>query len=143
MGILGNMVGYWTGRRVGPAMYQWRDRLLFKKKYLHQAHEFYEKHGGLAVIGARFLPIIRTFAPIVAGIVKMDPKKFHFYNIVGSFAWVSSMILSGYYLQKWILSQFGFDLKQHLEIIVLGIVLVTTAPVIWKMVMGSTPKAAK
>ncbi len=138
MGVLGNMVGYWTGRKVGPAMYHWRDRLLFKKKYLHQAHDFYEKHGGLAVIGARFLPFIRTFAPIVAGIVQMDSKKFHFYNVAGSFAWVASMILSGFYLQKWILAQFGFDLKQHLEIIVLGIVFVTTAPVLWKML--SKPK---
>ncbi len=78
VGIWGNAVGYWTGRKVGPAMFNWKDRFLFKKRYLHQAHDFYEKHGGLAVIGARFLPFIRTFAPIVAGIVKMDRKKFHF-----------------------------------------------------------------
>lgn len=143
MGILGNTVGYWTGRKVGPAMYQWRDRFLFKKRYLHQAHDFYEKHGGLAVIGARFLPFIRTFAPIVAGIVQMDRKKFHFFNIVGSIAWVFSMIFGGYFLQKWILSQFGFDLKEHLELIVLGIVLVTTAPVIIKMISGRKKKPAE
>ena len=136
VGILGNAVGYWTGRKVGPAMYNWKDRFLFKKKYLHQAHDFYEKHGGLAVIGARFLPFIRTFAPIVAGIVQMDRKKFHFFNVVGCIAWVSSMILGGFFLQKWILDWFGFDLKEHLEIIVLGIVLVTTAPVIIKMITG-------
>ncbi|MGB3007321.1 MAG: VTT domain-containing protein [Chitinophagaceae bacterium] len=133
VGILGNAVGYWTGRKVGPAMYHWRDRFLFRKKYLHQAHDFYEKHGGLAIIGARFLPFIRTFAPIVAGIVQMDRKKFHFFNVVGCLAWVFTMIFAGYFLQKWIWQQFGFDLKQHLEIIVLGIVLVTTAPVIIKM----------
>jgi membrane-associated protein len=136
-GIAGNSVGYWTGKKVGPAMYQWRDRLLFKKKYLFQARDFYEKHGGLAVIGARFLPLIRTFAPIVAGIVQMDKKKFHFFNIIGSVSWVVSMIFAGYFLQKWILSQFGFDLKEHLEVIVLGIVLVTTAPVLAKMIFGS------
>lgn len=136
MGILGNSAGYWTGRKVGPAMYQWRDRLLFKKKYLHQAREFYEKHGGLAVIGARFLPLIRTFAPIVAGIVQMEKSKFHFYNIIGSISWVCSMIFSGYFLQKWILASYGFDLKEHLEVIVLVIVFVTTAPVIFKMVTG-------
>ena len=136
-GIAGNSVGYWTGKQVGPAMYQWRDRLLFKNKYLFQARDFYEKHGGLAVIGARFLPLIRTFAPIVAGIVQMDKKKFHFFNIVGSVSWVVSMIFAGYFLQKWILSQFGFDLKEHLEVIVLGIVLVTTAPVLAKMIFGS------
>jgi len=133
-GILGNVVGYWTGRKVGPAMYHWRDRLLFKKRYLHEAHDFYEKHGGLAIIGARFLPFVRTFAPIVAGIVQMDRAKFMFFNIVGSIAWVFSMIFAGYFLQKWILEAFGFDLKEHLEIIVIGIVLVTTAPVIIKLI---------
>ena len=138
-GILGNSVGYWTGHKVGPAMYQWRDRLLFKKKYLYQAHDFYEKHGGLAVVGARFIPLIRTFAPIVAGIVKMDPKKFHFFNVAGSVAWVFSMIFSGYFLQKWILSEFDFDLKEHLEVIVLVIVFVTTAPVLLKMIFGKHP----
>ena len=132
-GILGNAVGYWTGRKVGPAMYNWRDRFLFKKKYLYQAHEFYEKHGGVAIVGARFLPIIRTFAPIVAGIVQMDKKKFHFFNVIGCVAWVFTMMFAGYFLQKWILSEFGFDLKEHLEIIVLGIVLITTAPVLIKM----------
>ncbi len=133
VGILGNAVGYWTGRKVGPAMFNWKDRFLFKKRYLFQAQEFYTKHGGLAIIGARFLPFIRTFAPIVAGIVKMDRKKFHFFNVVGSIAWVFTMIFAGYFLQKWILQQFGFDLKDHLEIIVIGIVLVTTAPVIIKL----------
>jgi membrane-associated protein len=135
-GILGNTVGYWTGRKIGPTMYHWRDRWFFKKKYLHQAHEFYDKHGGLAIIGARFLPIIRTFAPIVAGIVGMEKKKFGFFNIIGCIAWVFSMIFSGHFLQKWIFSQFGFDLKEHLEIIVLGIVIVTTGPVLVKLFFG-------
>lgn len=132
-GILGNMVGYWFGKRIGPTMFHWPDRFLFKKRYLHQAHDFLEKHGALAIVGARFIPIVRTFAPIVAGIVEMDKKKFSFYNVVGCIAWVFSMIFAGYFLQKWLLSQFDFDLKQHLEIIVLVIVLVTTAPVIIKL----------
>ena len=135
-GILGNAVGYWTGRKVGPAMFNWRDRFLFKKRYLYQAKEFYDKHGAVAIVGARFLPFIRTFAPIVAGIVQMDKKKFHFFNVVGCIAWVFSMVFSGYFLQKWIYKQFGFDLKDHLELIVLGFVLVTTAPVIIKMFTG-------
>ena len=132
-GIIGNTVGYWIGKRIGPAMFHWPDKYLFRKKYLYQAHDFYEKHGAVAIVGARFLPIIRTFAPVVAGIVEMDKKKFGFYNIVGCIAWVFSMIFAGYFLQKWILSEFGFDLKQHLEIIVLAIVLVTTAPVLIKL----------
>ncbi|WP_315816924.1 DedA family protein [Paraflavitalea speifideaquila] len=85
---------------------------------------------------ARFLPIIRTFAPIVAGIVQMDKKKFTYYNIVGCLAWVFSMLFAGHFLQKWILSQFNFDLKQHLEVIVIGIILVTTAPVLYKLFFG-------
>jgi membrane-associated protein len=117
-------------------MYTWPDRWFYKKRYLNQAHEFYDKHGGLAIIGARFLPIIRTFAPIVAGIVGMERKKFAYYNIVGCIAWVFSMLFAGHFLQKWILSQFGFDLKDHLEIIVLGIVAVTTAPVLIKLFFG-------
>lgn len=135
-GILGNMVGYWTGRKVGPAMYHWRENFFFKRKYLEQAHDFYEKNGGGAIIVARFLPFIRTFAPIIAGIVKMDRPKFIFYNIVGSVAWVFSMIFAGHFLQKWLMSAFGFDLKSHIEIIVLAIVLVTTFPIILKLMKG-------
>jgi membrane-associated protein len=137
-GIIGNTVGYWFGRKVGPSMYSWKDRMLFKKKYLHQAHEFYEKHGGIAIIGARFLPMVRTFAPIIAGIVGMDKKKFAYYNILGSFLWVGSLILGGHFLQKWMLEWFGFDLKSKLEYIIIVIVLVTTAPVIYKMFFSKT-----
>ncbi|TDO28595.1 DedA family protein [Sediminibacterium goheungense] len=135
-GIAGNTVGYWFGRKVGPAMYNWKENILFKRKYLEQAHEFYEKHGGGAIIVARFIPIVRTFAPIVAGIVSMEKKKFIFFNIVGCVAWVFSMLFAGHFLQKWILNQFGFDLKDHLEVIVIGIVLVTTAPVLIKLFGG-------
>ncbi|WP_208025463.1 DedA family protein [Niastella caeni] len=135
-GILGNAIGYWFGRKIGPTMFHWRDRFLFKKKYLYDAHEFYEKHGGGAIIMARFLPIVRTFAPIVAGIVAMDRKKFSFFNMVGCIAWVFSMIIAGHFLQKWIFTQFDFDLKKHLEVIVLGIVIVTTAPVLIKLFSG-------
>jgi membrane-associated protein len=132
-GILGNFVGYWFGKKSGPFLYHRKDTFFFKKKYLFQAKEFYDQHGGLAIIIARFLPFIRTFAPIVAGIVGMDYKKFSMYNIVGCLAWVFSMLFAGHFLQKWILSQFGFDLKEHLEVIVIGIVAVTTAPVLWKV----------
>jgi membrane-associated protein len=140
-GIAGNATGYWFGKKVGPAMYNWKENLLFKKHYLEQAHEFYEKHGGGAIIIARFIPIIRTFAPIVAGIVQMDKKKFMLFNIIGSVAWVFSMLVGGHFLQIWILSQFGFDLKQHLEVIVLGIVFVTTAPVIFKLLFNKKKTA--
>src|SRR5882757_1248401 len=74
-GILGNALGYWIGKRFGTSMYNWRERWFFKKRYLNEAHEFYEKHGGGAIVLARFVPIIRTFAPLVAGIVNMDKAK--------------------------------------------------------------------
>jgi len=139
-GILGNAVGYAIGKKVGPAMYDWKENFFFKKKYLIQAQEFYEKHGGGAIVIARFIPIVRTFAPIVAGIVCMDKNKFSFYNITGSIAWVGSMLCAGHFLQAWILERFQFDLKQHLEVIVLGIVFVTTVPVIVKVITHKSKK---
>jgi membrane-associated protein len=114
-------------------MFTWKDRFLFKQQYLYQAKEFYEKHGGGAIVFARFLPVIRTFAPIIAGIVNMERKKFAFYNIIGCVAWTTSMLAGGHYLQKLFEKEFNYDLKDHLEIIVLGIVLVTTAPVLFKI----------
>jgi membrane-associated protein len=122
-------------------MYDWKDNLLFKKKYLVQAQEFYEKHGGRAIVIARFIPIVRTFAPIVAGIVVMDKKKFVYFNVVGCLAWVASMLCAGHFLQAWILKQFQFDLKNHLEVIVLGIVLVTTLPVIINVITHRSKKS--
>jgi membrane-associated protein len=142
-GILGNVAGFWFGRRIGPAMYTWKDRFLFKKRYLHQAKEFYDKHGGGAIVFARFLPVIRTFAPIIAGIVYMDRKKFAFYNVVGCIAWTASMIASGHYLQKFFEQRFNYDLREHLEIIVLVIVLVTTAPVLYKLFFGKKKDPAE
>ena len=139
-GIIGNYVGYKIGKNVGPAMYDWKDNMLFKQKYLIQAQEFYEKHGGRAIVIARFIPIVRTFAPIVAGIVQMDKKKFYYFNIVGSITWVASMLCAGHFLQSWILNHFQFDLKKHLEVIVLGIVFVTTAPVIIKVISHRSNK---
>jgi membrane-associated protein len=139
-GILGNTVGYITGRKVGPAMFNWRDRWLFKKRYLYQAQAFYDKHGGGAIVFARFLPLVRTFAPIVAGIVAMDKKKFGFYNIVGCIAWVVSMLFIGHYLNAFTKKQFGLDLEKHLEVIVIVIVLVTTAPVLIKLFFGKKKK---
>ena len=139
-GILGNLVGYWTGRKVGPAMYNWKDNFLFKQRYLHEAHDFYEKYGGGAIVFARFLPFVRTFAPIVAGIVNMDRKKFVFYNVAGSIAWVVSMIFSGHFLQIWVKNQFGIELKDKLELIIIIIIAVTTAPVIWKFFFGKKAK---
>jgi membrane-associated protein len=83
---------------------------------------------------ARFVPFVRTFAPIVAGIVLMDGKKFTYYNVLGCILWVGSMLFAGHILQTFIMHQFDFDLKEHLEVIVVGIVAITTIPVVWKVV---------
>ena len=136
-GIIGNFVGYWFGLKSGPFLYQRKDTFFFKKKYLNDAHDFYEKHGGAAIIFARFLPIIRTFAPIIAGVVNMEKRKFTYFNVIGCVAWVTTMLFAGHFLQRIILNEFGFDLKKHLEIIVIGIILVTTLPVLFKIFFGS------
>jgi len=133
-GILGNIVGYWFGRQSGPYLFKREDTFFFKKKHLFAAKEFYEKHGGGAIVFARFLPLIRTFAPIVAGIVQMDRRKFMFYNVIGCVAWALSMLFAGHYLYKFFLDRYQFDIKEHLEVIVILIILVTTAPVIIKLI---------
>jgi membrane-associated protein len=129
-GITGNMVGYWFGRKSGPLLFERRETWLFKRKHLLQAKAFYDKKGGSAIVLARFLPIVRTFAPIVAGVVKMEHKKFLFFNVIGSFAWVISMLLLGYILGEnvWV--------KNNLEYIVIGLIVLTTAPVLIKMFVG-------
>jgi membrane-associated protein len=104
-GVLGNIAGYWFGAKSGPFLYSRKDTFFFKKKYLLQAKEFYEKYGGAAIVFARFLPFVRTFAPIVAGIVQMDKKKFGFFNIIGCIAWTSSMLAAGHYLYKFFMEK--------------------------------------
>lgn len=139
--ILGNMAGYWFGNKTGPLLYQRKDTWLFKKKHLMRAHDFYEQYGKGTIFLAKFLPIIRTFAPIVAGIVKMDRKTFYFYNIIGSICWVSSMMLGGHFLQKWVENKYGYSLKDHIEAITIIIILITTLPVIYKLVFGKKKPA--
>lgn len=128
--VIGNVVGYWFGRKSGPLLFERRETWLFKRKHLHSAKEFYEKRGGGAIIIARFLPIVRTFAPIVAGIVNMDFKKFFFYNVIGALAWIISITTLGFVLGEnvWV--------REHLEYIIIGLVVVTTAPVLFKMFFG-------
>lgn len=127
-GVLGNFVGYWFGKK-SDVLFK-KDRWLFKRKYLLQAEDFYAKKGGSAIIIARFLPIIRTFAPIVAGMVRMNTAKFSFYNIIGSFLWVASIVSAGFLLGE------NAWAKEHLEKIVIGIVLITTGPVFLKLLLS-------
>jgi membrane-associated protein len=134
-GVAGNVLGYWYGSKFGHMLMKRPDSLLFKKKHIHQAHEFYDRKGGMAIFLARFLPIVRTFAPIVGGMVDMNYKKFISYNIMGCLAWVISMTMAGYLLgeNEWV--------KKNLEIIVIGLILVTTGPVLFKMFFGKKKTA--
>jgi membrane-associated protein len=131
--ILGNIAGYWFGYKTGPLLFERKDTWLFKKKHLIKAKDFYDHYGKGTIFLAKFLPIIRTFAPIVAGIVKMSRPHFIFYNIVGSIAWVSSMMLGGFFLQTWVEEKFGYSLKDHIEAITIAIILITTLPVLYKL----------
>jgi membrane-associated protein len=133
-GIIGNMVGYWFGAKSGYYLYKKEDSFWWKKKYLIQSKDFFERYGGKAIIFARFLPVVRTFAPIVAGIVTMDKKKFMFYNIVSSFLWSFTLIFAGHYLYGMFLEEFDIDLKHHIEKIVILIILISTFPVFLKMI---------
>jgi membrane-associated protein len=124
-GVLGNYTGYWFGYRTGPVLFNKNDSLFFKKRYITVAEEFYAKYGGMALILGRFFPIVRTFAPIFAGVVKVDIKKFTLYNIIGSVAWVTTLTLAGYFLGR----KYP-ELKDYLQYIVLGLIIVTTIPLI-------------
>jgi membrane-associated protein len=136
-GILGNIFGYWFGLKGGKSLYAKKDTLLFKHNYLVSAKNFYDKHGPLTIFVARFIPFIRTFAPIVAGTVNMNYRKFILYNISGSFAWSISFILAGHYLNDYLLMRYNYDIGEHLGYIVFFIVLVTTIPFITKVVFLS------
>lgn len=122
--IIGNIIGYWFGYKVGPPLFKREDSLIFKKKYLELTKEFYDKHGGKALVMGRFLPIVRTFAPILAGVIKIDFKMFMLYNIVGALLWIGSLCSIGYYLGTyvWVQKNIGF--------IVIGLIIITTIPLL-------------
>ncbi|MBW7867953.1 MAG: VTT domain-containing protein [Brumimicrobium sp.] len=125
--ILGNFVGYWFGNKFKYIINRKEDTWFLKRKHIQTAHEFYEERGGFAIAIARFLPIVRTFAPIIAGTVEMNFKKFAFYNILGAILWVVSITTLGYVLGEnpWV--------QKNLEFILIGLILLVTAPVIIKL----------
>jgi len=122
----GNFVGYWFGYRAGPMLYRRKDTFFFKKKYLKAAELYYHKQGAFALIMGRFVPIVRTFAPIFAGVVKLDLKRFAFYNFVGAVLWIVSLTLLGYFLGR----EFETQIEEYLGYIILGFILLTTIPLI-------------
>lgn len=131
--VLGNGVGYWFGYKTGPVLFHRKDSLLFKQKHLKKAHDFYERYGKGTIFLAKFLPVVRTFAPIVAGVVRMNKATFFFYNVAGSIAWVCSMMLAGHYLEAFVKDRFGISLLEYIEPITFSIIGITTIPVLFKL----------
>ncbi len=123
--VIGNIVGYWFGKKTGENLFQKKDTFLFKKKHLETTKLFYEKHGGTALIFGRFLPIIRTFAPILAGVIKVEFKLFMIYNIAGASLWIISLTSIAFFL--------GIEFPQtekYIGYIVIGLIIITTIPVL-------------
>lgn len=136
-GVLGDQVGYWIGSWFGKNLYTWPDRSLvgipvYKRSYLTKTEEFYGRWGTFFIVAGRWVPIVRTFAPIVAGMVKMPFPTFIFYNVVGAFSWVWSMVLAGYYLPPILKTFFpGFDLARNIDKIAIVIVGLSLLPIVW------------
>ena len=122
--IVGNVTGYVFGRKTGPSLFNKDDNWIFKKRYVEVTRSFYSRNGGKALVLGRFLPIVRTFAPILAGVIKMDFKIFLLYSVVGAFLWIGSLCTAGYYLGeiKWV--------RENLEWIVIGLIIVTAIPIV-------------
>ncbi|HET7434665.1 MAG TPA: VTT domain-containing protein [Thermoanaerobaculia bacterium] len=134
--VLGDATGYFIGRRLGPALFRREDSFFFKKKHLIATHDFYERHGGKTIIIARFVPVVRTFAPVVAGIGNMGYRRFAAYNIVGGVAWVFSMTMIGYSLIK-IFPQ----AEKHIHIVILIVIVVSILPGIIEVLRAKLKKS--
>ena len=120
--ILGDTVGYWIGRKTGTALFGRPKSLLFNPDHLRRAHDFYEKHGGKTIVLARFMPIVRTFAPIVAGMGQMPYRRFLIFNVFGGALWVLSMTLIGYFLGQ------IPGVREHIEIVILVVIFLSILP---------------
>jgi membrane-associated protein len=123
--IIGDATGYWIGYRAGQALYSRPNSFLFRREHLIKTHEFYERHGGKTIIIARFVPIIRTFAPVVAGAATMTYRHFAAYNVIGGILWVTSMTLTGYFLGLAIP-----DLDRYLHLVVAVVIFLSLLPAI-------------
>lgn len=125
--VLGDSVGYTFGRKVGPRIFNKQDARLFKQEYIQRAQEFYEKHGGKTIIIARFIPIVRTFAPIVAGAGKMNYRRFIAFNIVGGLLWAAGITYAGYFLGS-LFESMGVEIDHILLPIIAFIIIISVLP---------------
>jgi len=122
--VLGNITGYWIGWKTGPMMYRRTNSRFFKRKYLDKTEAFYKKYGNIALAVGLFFPIIRTFSPVVAGMIKLSFHRFVLFIFIGSLLWISTFVIAGY-----LVGTMPF-LKQYLKFIVLGIILCVTVPIL-------------
>jgi len=135
--VLGDNINYWIGRKIGTKVFQYklRGRRIVKEEYLHKTHEFFEKHGTKAIIMARFVPFVRTFAPFAAGVGEMNYKKYLTYDVIGGALWIGSLTTAGY-----LLGNVEF-IRKHIDLVCLGIILLSVLPIlinVLKARMGKT-----
>ena len=135
-GILGDSVNYWIGARVGPAVFQKKESRFFNPAHLERAHRFYEKYGGKTIVLARFLPILRTFAPFVAGIGRMSYTKFLAYNVIGAAVWVGLFVLAGFFFGNIPI------VRDNFSIVILVIILLSIVPVVSEFIRHRRHPAA-
>ena len=128
--ILGDTVNYSIGKWIGPRVFHFQSSRFFKKEYLMKAHAFYEKYGGRAIILARFVPIVRTFAPFVAGVGTMNYGKFIAYNVAGAILWVGLFVGAGYFF-----GNLPF-VRENIKVVILGIIIVSVLPIVWEFFKG-------
>jgi membrane-associated protein len=128
--VAGNLTGYWFGRQAGPSLYRRKDSRFFRRRYITVAEEFYRKHGALALAAGFYLPVIRTFAPIVAGMIRLKWARFIWPTLIGAIAWIVSFVLAGYFIGSRPL------LKPWLKYIVIVFILAVTIPILVKVIRG-------
>ena len=133
--ILGDNTNYFFGRYLGKSVFS-RDYWFMKEKYVYRTQEFYEKHGARTLVIARFIPIVRTFAPFVAGVGRMQYRRFIFYCVIGGIVWVSALTLAGYYF-----GQLPF-VKNNFELVILGVIGISVLPVVFELLRSRLQKKA-
>ncbi|MEY3608305.1 MAG: hypothetical protein RLZZ447_1093 [Verrucomicrobiota bacterium] len=124
--VLGDTVNYWLGSRLGPAVFKREDSMFLRKKHLERAHAFFEKYGGRAIILARFVPIVRTFVPFVAGVGRMNYGRFIAYNVLGGFIWIYFFLYAGYWFG-------GLPfIQRNFKLVILAIIVISVLPIVWE-----------
>ncbi len=126
--VLGDSTGYWTGRTMGKKLFNRENSFVFKPSRVEKAKKFFEKHGAKTIVLARFVPIVRTFAPMVVGATEMPYARFLTFSLLGSALWITSMVLAGYFLGKIIEDAFGISLENHIEKVVIVVVFLSILP---------------